>query len=158
MKQHDNERTSVMDKFEFRTAVGDSCAGYLLTWKDFTFGIARIGVMALGHWDVIELQTGCSIIGAQQPTRKKAITTALEVLNRKGALIVQKRIETVLAERGDTKVKGKFKTAHCTVPEDRLKTLCGRDRDIYSLPVEYFRDAKRPCKRCLQLIRNKKTG
>ena len=147
-----------MDKFEFMTAVGNPCAGYLLTWKDFSFGVARIGATASGHWDVIELQTGCSVIGGQQPTRKKAITTALEVLNGKGALIVKKRIEAVLAELGDTKVKGKLKTAHCTVSEDRLKTLCGRVKDAYCLPVEYFRHAKRPCKRCLRLVRNKKTG
>ena len=158
MKQHDNERTSAMDKFEFMTAVGNLCAGSLLTWKNFSFGVARIGVMASGHWDVIELQTGCSIIGKQQPTRKKAITTALEVLNRKGALMIKKRIEAVLTERGDTKVKGKLKTAHCTASGNRFKTLCGRDRDFYCLPVEYFRDAKRPCKRCLRLVRNKKTG
>ena len=142
-----------MDKFEFMTAVGDPCAGYLLTWKDFSFGVARIGATASGHWDVIELQTGCSVIGQQQPTRKKAITAALDRLGSKGALVVKKRIEAVLTERGDTKVKGKFKTAHCTASRDRLKTLCGQMVDAYSLPVEYFKKAKRPCKRCLRLVR-----
>jgi len=140
-----------MDKFEFMTAVGTGCQGYLLTWKDFSFGVARISEIASGHWDVIELQTGCSVIGQQQPTQKKAITTALDRLSSKGALVVKKRIEAVLTERGDTKAKGKIITAHCTASEDRLKTLCGRDRDIYSLPVEYFKGAKRPCKQCLRL-------
>ncbi|RKY10613.1 MAG: hypothetical protein DRP56_00440 [Planctomycetota bacterium] len=147
-----------MDKFEFMTAVGNPCAGYLLTWKGFSFGVARISEIASGHWDVIELQTGCSVIGAQQPTRKKAITTALDRLSSKGASVVKKRIEAVLTECGDTKVKGKLKTAHCAATEDRLKTLCGRDRGLYCLPVDYFRDAKRPCKRCLRLAKKKKTG
>ena len=142
-----------MDKIEFRTAIGTQCSGYLLTWKGFSFGIARIGATASGNWDVIELQTGCSVIGKPLSTRKKAVEAALDILNGKGVKVVKKRIEAVFANRADTKVKGKRKTAHCTNPEDRLKTLCGRDTDPWSVPVQYFKKTGQPCKKCLRLAK-----
>ena len=103
------------------------------------------------YWSVIELQTGCSVISKRPSTRKEAIKEALELLNSKGARAVKKRLKEIFVERGNTKVKGKIKTAHCTLPDNRLKTLCGRIKDLYCLPVKYFRYANRPCKKCLRL-------
>jgi hypothetical protein len=147
-----------MDKIEFITAVGTTCCGYLFTWKDFSFGLTRDSDGSGKNWDVIELATGCSVIGKGLPTQKKAKETALSVLEEKGITVVRKKIRQVLLERVNTPVKGKIKIAHCTTPENRLKTVCGRVKDAYTLPVEYFRKAKKPCQRCRKLVRKKTAG
>lgn len=147
-----------MDKIEFRIADGTKCQGYLFTWEDLSFGLTRDQAASSNNWCVIELQTGCSVIGKRLSTRKEAIKEALELLNSKGVLAVKKRLKEIFVERGDTKVKGKIKTAHCTSPNNRLKALCGRIKGEYCLPVKYFRYAKRPCKRCQRLAQNMKAG
>lgn len=147
-----------MDKIEFRIADGTKCQGYLFTWEDLSFGLTRDQAASSNNWCVIELQTGCSVIGKRLSTRKEAIKEALKLLNSKGILAVKKRLKEIFVERGDTKVNGKIKTAHCTSPNNRLKTLCGRIKGEYCLPVKYFGYAKRPCKRCQRLAQKKKVG
>ena len=147
-----------MDKIEFRIADGTKYQGYLFTWEDLSFGLTRDQAASSNNWIVFELQTGCSVIGKRLSTRKEAIKEALELLNSKGAQAVKKRLKEIFVERGNTKVKGKIKTAHCATPENRLKTLCGRIKGQYCLPVKYFRYAKRPCKRCQRLAKKKKAG
>ena len=147
-----------MEKIEFTIADGTKCQGYLFTWEELSFGLARDGKASFNSWTVFELQTGCSVIGKRLSTRKGAIKEALQLLNSKGVLAVKKRLKGIFVERGNTKVKGKIKTAHCTTPDNRLKTLCGRIKGEYCLPVKYFRYAKNPCKRCRQLAGNKKAG
>ncbi len=145
-----------MDKIEFRLANGTKCQGYLFTWEGLSFGLTRDQAGSSNHWCVIELQTGCSVTGKQPSTRKAAIKEALELLNSKGVRAVKKRLKEIFVERGNTEVKKRIKTAHCTTPDNRLKTLCGRIKSQYCLPVKYFRYAKRPCKRCQRLTKKKK--
>jgi len=146
-----------MDKIEFRIADGTKCQGYLFTWEGLSFGLTR-DQTGLSHWIVIELQTGCSVTGKRPSTRKEAIREALDLLNNKGVQAVKKRLKEIFVERGNTEVKKRIKTAHCTTPDNRLKTLCGRIKDQYCVPVKYFRYAKRPCKKCRRLAEKKKTG
>jgi len=147
-----------MDRIEFTIADGTKCQGYLFTWEDLSFGLTRDRKASCNNWIVFELQTGCSVVGKRLSTRKEAIKEALELLNSKGVQAVEKRLKEIFVERGNTKVKGKIKTAHCITPEDRLRTLCGRIKSEYCLPVKYFRYAKRPCKRCQKLAQKKKAG
>ena len=147
-----------MDKIEFRIADGTKCQGYLFTWEGLSFGLTRDQAGSSNHWCVIELQTGCSVISERPSTRKEAVKEALELLNSKGVQAVKKRLKEIFAERGNTKVKGKIKTAHCTTPYNRLKALCGRIKGEYCLPVKYFRYAKNPCKRCRRLAKKKRAG
>lgn len=151
-------KTQQMDKIEFITATGTHCQGYLFTWKNLSFGLTMDSDGSGKNWDVIELQTGCSVIGKGLPTRKKAIEKARNMLDEKGISVVKNKIRQVLLERVNTPVKGKLKTAHCTTQENRLKTVCGRVKDAYCLPVEYFRKAKKPCQRCRKLIRKQTAG
>jgi hypothetical protein len=144
-----------MERIEFRTADGTKCQGYLFTWEGLSFGLTRKGAVSSNHWSVIELQTGCSVTGKKSSTRKEAIREALELLNSKGFQAVKKRLKEVFVERGNRKVKGKIKTAHCTLHDNRLNTLCGRIKDEYCLPARYFRYAKNPCKRCQRLAGRK---
>jgi len=147
-----------MDKIEFRIADGTKCQGYLFTWEGLSFGLARDRVGSSSYWTVFELQTGCSVIGKRLSTRKQAVKEALDLLNSKGVQAVKKRLREIFVERGNTKVKGKIKTAHCTTDDNRLKTLCGRIKGQYCLPVRYFRYAKRPCKKCLWLTEKREAG
>jgi len=147
-----------MDKIEFRIADGTKCQGYLFTWKGLSFGLTRDQAGSSNHWCVIELQSGCSVISKRPSTRKEAIKDALELLNSKGVQAVKKKLKEIFVEWGKTKVKGKIKTAHCTTPDNRLKTLCGRIKSQYCVPVKYFRYAKRPCKKCQRLAQKKKAG
>jgi len=147
-----------MDKIEFTTADGTKCQGYLFTWEGLSFGLTRDREASCNNWCIIELQTGCSVLSKRLSTRKEAINEAMELLNSKGVEAVKKRLKEIFVERGNTKVKGKIKTAHCTMPEDRLKTLCGRIKSEYCLPVKYFKYARNPCKRCRRLAKKKKAG
>ena len=147
-----------MDKIEFRIADGTKYQGYLFTWEGLSFSLTRDQAASSNNWSVVELQTGCSVIGKRLSTRKEATKEALDLLNSKGAQAVKKRLKEIFAERGNTKVKGKIKTAHCTSPDNRLRTLCGRIKGEYCLPVKYFRYAKRPCKKCQRLAQKKKAG
>jgi len=147
-----------MEKIKFRIADGTECQGYLFTWEGLSFGLTRDQAGSSNYWSVIELQTGCSVIAKRTSTRKEAVKEALELLNSKGVQAVKKRLKEIFVERGNTKVKDKIKTAHCTTPDNRLKTLCGRIKGEYCLPVKYFRYAKRPCKRCQQLAEKRKAG
>ena len=147
-----------MDKIEFRIADGTKCQGYLFTWEDLSFGLTRDQAGSSNNWTVFELQTGCAVISKRPSTRKEAVKEALELLNTKGVQAIRKRLKEIFVERGNTKVKGKIKTAHCALPDNRLKTLCGRIKDLYCVPVKYFRYAKRPCQKCLRLAQKKKTG
>jgi len=147
-----------MDKIEFGTADGTKCQGYLFTWEGLSFGLTRDQIASSNYWSVIELQTGCLVITKRPSTRKEAIKDALELLDSKGVQTVKKRLKEIFVERGNTEVKKRIKTAHCTTPDNRLKTLCGRIKGEYCLPVKYFRYAKRPCKRCQRLAQKKKAG
>jgi len=147
-----------MEKIKFRIADGTECQGYLFTWEGLSFGLTRNGAVSSNHWSVIELQTGCSVIGKQPSTRKEAIREALELLNSKGVQAVKKRLKEIFVERGNTKVRHKIKTAHCTSPDNRLKTLCGRVKKEYCLPLKYFKYAKRPCENCQRLAEKRKAG
>jgi hypothetical protein len=147
-----------MDKIEFRIADGTKCQGYLFTWEGLSFGLTRDQAGSSNCWTVFELQTGCSVIGKRLSTRKEAIKEALELLNSKGIQAVKKRLKEIFVERGNATVKGKIKTVHCTLPNNRLKTLCGRIKSQYCLPVRYFRYAKRPCKKCQRLAQKKKAS
>ena len=145
-----------MERIKFRTISGDRCNGYLLTWEGLSLGLTKDQIGSIGQgWSVIELQTGYSIITKPLPTRKRATEEALELLNSKGVRTVKERIKEVLVARGNTKIKGRIQTTHCTSPGNRLKSLCGRTNGEYSLPLEYFKYAKKPCKKCWQLARKK---
>ena len=144
-----------MEKIEFRIADGTKYQGYLFTWEGLSFGLAKDGKTSFSNWTVFELQTGCSVLSKRLSTRKEAIKEALELLNSKGVLAVKKRLKEIFVERGNTKIKGKIKTVHCTTPDNSLRALCGRIKGEYCVPVEYFRYAKNPCKRCLRLARKK---
>ena len=147
-----------MEKLEFTTADGTKCRGYLFTWEGLSFGLTRDREASCNNWCIIELQTGCSVLSKRLSTRKGAIKEALELLNSKGVQAVKKRLKEIFAKRGNTKVKGKIKTAHCTTPDNRLRTFCGRIKGEYCFPVKYFRYAKNPCKRCRRLAKKKKAG
>jgi len=147
-----------MEKIKFRIAEGTECQGYLLTWEGLSFGLTKDRAVSSNHWSVIELETGCSVTGKQLSTRKEAIKEALELLNSKGVRAVKKRLKEIFVERGNTKVGSKIKTAHCTSPDDRLKTLCGQAKKEYSLPLKYFKYAKRPCEKCQRLAEKRKAG
>ena len=146
-----------MDKIKFTTVYGTKCKGYLFIWESLSFGLARLGK---GHnrWLVFELQTGCAVITKQSSTRKEAVKEATKLLNRKGIKAVKKRLKEIFIERGNTKDNGRIKTAHCALANSQLTTLCGRARNRYCLPLEYFRYAKNPCKKCQRLASKKKTG
>jgi len=146
-----------MEKLEFTTADGTKCQGYLFTWEDLSFGLARDDKVH-NRWLVFELQTGCSVTNKHLSTRKAAINEATELLNSKGVQTVKKRLKEIFIERGNTKVKGRTRTAHCVLPDNMLTTLCGRTKDQYCLPVRYFRYAKNPCKKYQQLAGKQKTG
>jgi len=147
-----------MDRIEFTTADGTKCQGYLFTWEALSFGLAKDGKTSCSNWTVFELQTGCSVLNKRLFSRKAAINEATELLNSKGAAAVKRRLKEIFIERGKAKVKGKIKIAHCTLPDNRLTTLCGRVKNQYCLPVKYFRYAKNPCKKCQRLAGKKKTG
>ena len=147
-----------MDKIEFRIADGTKCQGYLFTWEGLSFGLTKDQAGSSNYWSVIELQTGCSVTNKRPSTRKEAIQEALELLNNKGVQAVKKRLKEIFVQRGNTKVRGKIKTAHCTTSDNKLKTLCGRIKGENCLPVKYFRHAKNPCKKCRQIAGNMKTG
>ena len=146
-----------MEKLEFITADGTKCQGYLFAWEGLSFGLARDDKIH-NRWIVFELQTGCSVTNKHLTTRKATINEATGLLNSKGVVAVKKRLKEIFIERGNTKVKNKIKTAHCTLANSWLKTLCGRTKDQYCLPVKYFRNAKNPCKKCQRLAGKKKTG
>ena len=145
-----------MEKIEFTTADGTKCQGYLFTWEGLSFGLAKDGKTSFSNWTVFELQTGCSVLSKRLSTRKEAIKEALELLNGKGVQAVKRRLKEIFKERGNTRVKNRLKTAHCAAPDNVLRTLCGRVRNEYCLPVRYFRYAKRPCKKCQRLAGKKK--
>jgi hypothetical protein len=142
-----------MQTIRFTMADGKECQGYPLTWKGLSFGIARDRIGSSSYWRVIELQTGCSGTTKQSSTKKEAVREALDILNRKGIKTVRSRLREVFAERGSIKVKGKIKTVHCNSPGNWLRTLCGRVKSDYCLPVKYLGYAKKPCKKCQQLAR-----
>ena len=144
-----------MDKIEFRIADGTKCRGYLFTWEGLSFGLTRDRQVSCNNWCVFELQTGYSVVSKRLYTRKKAIKEALELLDSKGVLAVKKRLTEIFVERGNTNVKGKIKTAHCTTPDNMLRALCGRIKGQYCVPIKYFKYAKNPCKRCQRLARKK---
>jgi hypothetical protein len=146
-----------MDKIEFTTAEGTKCQGYLFTWEGLSFGLTRDDKIH-NRWLVFELQTGCSVLNKRLSSRKAAINEATELLNSKGVQTVKKRLKEIFIERGNVKVKGKIKTAHCTLSDNMLTTLCGRAKAQYCLPVKYFRYAKNPCKKCQRLAGKKKTS
>ena len=146
-----------MEKLEFTTADGTKCKGYLFTWEGLSFGLTRDDKIN-NRWLVFELQTGCSVTNKHLSTRKAAISEATDLLNSKGAAAVKKRLKEIFIERGNTKDKGRIKTAHCTSANNWLTTLCGRARNQYCLPVKYLKYAKNPCKKCQQLASKKKTG
>jgi hypothetical protein len=146
-----------MERIEFRTADGTKCQGYFFTWEGLSFGLTR-DLAGCSNWSVIELQTGRSVTAERPSTRKEAIREALELLNGKGVRAVKDRIKEVFVARGNKKVKGKIKTAHCTSQDNRLNTLCGRAKGEHCLPVKYFKYAKRPCKKCQQFTKKKKAG
>ena len=147
-----------MEKIEFRIADGTECQGYLFTWEGLSFGLTRDRADSSNYWSVIELQTGCSVIGKRPSTRKEAIREALELLNSKGVQAVKKRLKEIFVGRGNTEVGHKIKTAHCTSPDNRLKTLCGRIKKECCLPLKYFKYAKRPCEKCQRLAEKRKAG
>jgi len=140
------------DKIEFITAVGTHCRGYLFTWKNLSFALTQDSDGSGKNWDIIELATGCSVIGKGLSTQKKAKETALSILEEKGVTAVRNKIGQVLLERVNTPVKGKIITAHCTTPKNRLKVVCGRVKNAYALPAEIFLKAKKPCHRCRKLL------
>jgi hypothetical protein len=144
-----------MKKIEFRIADGTKCQGYLFTWEGLSFGLTRNRETPCNYWLVFELQTGCSVLNKRLSTRKGAVKEALELLNSKGVSAVKKRLKEIFVERGNTRVKGRIKTAHCTTPDNGLTTLCGRIKDQYCLPVKFFKYAKNPCKRCQRLAKRK---
>jgi len=146
-----------MERIEFTAADGTKCKGYLFTWEGLSFGLTR-DLAGCSNWSVIELQTGRSVTATRSSTRKEAIKEALELINDKGVRTVKDRIKEVFVERGNTEVKGKIKTTHCTSQDNRLNTLCGRAKSEHCLPVKYFKYAKRPCKKCQQLAKKKKAG
>jgi len=147
-----------MEKIKFRIADGTECQGYLFTWEDLSLGLTRSPAGSSNYWSVIELQTGCSVTEKQPSTRKEAIREALELLNSKGVQAVKTRLKEIFVERGNTKVGPKIKTAHCTSSDNRLKTLCGRVKNEFCLPLKYFKYAKRPCERCQRLAKKRKAG
>lgn len=147
-----------MEKIQFRIADGTECQGYLFTWEGLSFGLTRSQAGSSNHWNVIELQTGCSVTGKQPSTRKEAIKEAIELLNSKGVQAVKKRLKEIFVARGNTKVGHKIKSAHCTSPDNRLKTLCGRVKKEYCLPLKYFKYAKKPCEKCQRLAEKRKVG
>lgn len=147
-----DSKVQQMDKIEFMTATGTHCQGYLFIWKNLSFGLTRDSDGSGKNWDVIELQTGCSVISKGLSSRNKAKETALNVLDEKGITVVRNRIRQILLGRVNTPVKGKIGTAHYTTPQNRLKTVCGRTQDAYAVPVEYFQKAKKPCQRCQKLL------
>jgi len=140
-----------MKTIDFITAVGTECRGYLWTWEGLSFALTRDSTPD-NRWDVIELATGCSLVGKTLLTRKRATEMALDVLNSKGTRAVRVKIRQVLLDRVNTPINGTIRTAHCTTPATRLKTLCGRVKDAYCLPLEYFLKAKKPCRRCRKLL------
>jgi len=145
-----------MDKIEFRTADGTKCQGYLFKWQSLSFGLTKNHTNSSSGWSVFELQTGCSVTNKRASTRNEAINEATEILDNKGAAAVRKRLREIFAERGNTKKNGRIKTAHCTAADNMLKTLCGRIKNEYCLPIKYFDYAKRPCKKCQKLAQKKK--
>jgi len=146
-----------MEKIEFAIADGTKCQGYLLEWQGLSFGITSDREDSSNGWSVFELQSGFSVTGKQVSTRKQAIKEALEILNSKGIKAVKKRLKEIFAERGSTRVNGKTKIAHCTTTNNRPKTLCGRIKNGYCLPIKYFSYAKRPCKRCQRIVEKSKS-
>ena len=146
-----------MEKLECTTADGTKCQGYLFTWEGLSFGLTRDDKIH-NRWIVFELQTGCSVTNKHLSTRKNAINEAAELLNSKGVAAVKKRLKEIFIERGNTKAKGRIKTAHCALADNGVTTLCGRTKDQYCLPVKYFRYAKNPCKKCQRLAGKKKAG
>jgi hypothetical protein len=145
-----------MEKIEFITAIGTDCCGYLLDWQGLALGLTQDSGPGKS-WDVIELLTGCSVVGKSLPTRKKAIETAFNILDEKGLKLTRKKIKDVLLDRVNKPVMGRLKTVHCIVSSNRLKTACGRVKDAYCLPPEYLKKAKKPCRRCLKLVQTKKS-
>lgn len=143
-----------METIEFITAVDTPCRGYLWGWQGLSFGLTRDSTPR-NDWDVIELATGCSVVGKPLSTRKKATQTALDILNEKGIKVVKKKIRDVLIERVNTPVKGRIKTVHGVHPKNRLKTICGRAKDAYCLPAKLLKKAKKLCQRCLKATRKK---
>jgi len=146
-----------MERIEFRTADGTKCQGYSFTWEGLSFGLTR-DLAGCSNWSVVELQTGRLVTARRPSTRNEAIREALELLNSKGVRVVKDRIKEIFVERGNTEVKGKIMTAHCTSQDNRLNTLCGRAKSEYCLSIKYFRYAKRPCKKCQQFAKKKKAG
>jgi len=145
-----------MDKIEFAAADGTKCRGYLFTWEGLSFGLTKNHTNSSSGWSVFELQTGCSVTNKRSSTRKAAIEEATELLDSKGATAVRKRLREIFAERGNTKKNGRIITSHCTAADNMLKTLCGRIKNEYCLPIKYFSYAKRPCKKCQKLAQKKK--
>ena len=146
-----------MDKIKFTTVYGTKCKGDLFIWEGLSFGLARLG-KCHNKWLVFELQTGCAVITKRSSTRKEAVKEATKLLSRKGIKNVKKRLKQIFIERGNTKENGRIKTAHCALANSWLTTLCGRARNRYCLPLEYFRYAKKPCKKCQLLAGKKKTS
>ena len=144
-----------MEKLEFTTADGTKCQGYLFTWEGLSFGLARDDKIH-NRWLVFELQTGCSVTNKQLSTRKAAIEDATQLLDSKGAAAVRKRLREIFTERGNTKKNGRIITSHCIAADNMLKTVCGRIKNEYCLPIKYFGYAKRPCKKCQKLAQRKK--
>ena len=147
-----------MDKIEFTTTDGKKCNGYSFTWEGLSFGLTKEQAGCLNKWRVIELQSGCYVMNKRLPTRKDAVKQAVDFLNSKGIKVVKSRLREIFIERGNTKVKGKIKTVHFNLPDNMLKTLCGRAKDEYCLPVKYFKQARNPCKKCQRLFQDKKTS
>jgi hypothetical protein len=146
-----------MEKLEFTTADGTKCKGYLFTWESLSFGLTRDDKIN-NNWIVFELQTGCRVTNNRLSTRKVAVDEVTKLLSRKGIKDVKKRLKQIFIKQGNAKDKGRIKTAHCTLPDNWLTTLCGRARNQYCLPLEYFRYAKNPCKKCQLLADKKKTS
>jgi len=144
-------KVKTMKTIDFITAVGTECRGNLWTWEGFSFGLTRDSTPD-NRWDVIELTTGCSLIGKTQLTQKRATEMARMVLSSKGKKVVTKTIRKVLLDRVNTPVRGKLKTAHCVTPANQVKTVCGRVRDGTCVPPEVLKKAKKPCRRCLKLL------
>jgi hypothetical protein len=144
-------KVKTMKTIDFITAVGTECRGVLWTWEGLSFALTRDSTPD-NRWDVIELATGCSLVGKTLLTRKRAAEMALDVLNSKGNKVVTKTIRKVLLNRVNTPVKGKLRATHCVTPGNQVKTVYGRVRDSYCVPPELLKKAKKPCRRCLKLL------
>lgn len=118
-----------MEKIKFRIADGEECQGYLFTWEGLSFGLTRSPAVSSNYWSVIELQTGCSVIGKQPSTRKEAIREATELLNSKGVQAVKTRIKEIFVARGNTEVGHKIKKSTLHIARQQTQNLMRSNKE-----------------------------